>query len=109
MTEKEKKNYNKYRWFLEQVIPPEGYKVEDYYGIQFMTIMRNDTYDIRLQYDYVKNPVNGTAMKVETIEEVIEWIEILDGFKKSKATAKKAKKYDESTAKDYTASEDIDF
>ena len=89
MTEKEKKRYNKYRWFLEQVEPPNGYKVANYYGVQFMTIMRNDTYDIKLQYDYPKNPINGTAFKVDTIEEVLEWIELMDSFRKAKASAKK--------------------
>jgi len=37
---------------LKKFTPPEGFKVEDYYGVALMTIKRNNHIQIRLQYDF---------------------------------------------------------
>lgn len=102
MTENEKEKYNQYRWFLDEVEPYGDFKVADYYGVMFMKVMRNSTYDIRLQYNYEKHPQNGSSFKVDTIEEVIEWIELMESFSIDKSSTRKAKKYNSKEAKDYT-------
>ncbi|MDB4681371.1 hypothetical protein OAE88_00525 [bacterium] len=102
MTEQEKNNYNKYRWFLEQVKPYDGFEVEDYYGVQFMKVKRNNTYDIRLQYDYESHPKNSSSFKVEEFDEVIEWIKLMESYSVNKSTIRKAVKYNPSMATDYT-------
>ena len=58
-----------------------------------------------LLYNYASNAQNGSVFKVEDMEDLIEWISIMDSFKVSKATAVKAKRYDESKAIDYTNTE----
>ena len=45
---------------LKKFTPPEGFKVEDYYGVALMTIKRNNHIQIRLQYDFNKKPINGS-------------------------------------------------
>ena len=103
MTEIEKENYNKYRWFLEQVEPYKGFEIDNYYGVQMMTVKRDCSYDLRLQYDYGdKHPQNGSAFKVETFIEAVEWMALMDSFKVDKTTTRKAKKYNPKEAKDYT-------
>ena len=102
MTELEKERYNKYRWFLDQTIPYDGYKTKDYYGVMVMKVMRNNTYDIRLQYSYDSNAKNGSAFKVDTIDEVLEWYELMDSFAVNKSLMRKPKKYNPDEAKDYT-------
>ena len=101
MTEIEKQNYNKYRWFLEQVEPSDGFKVEDYYGVQFMKVKRNNTYDVRLQYDYESHPKNGSSFKVDSFEELIEWLILLESFAVDKSNTRKSLKYNPNKAIDY--------
>ena len=102
MTETEKKRYNQYRWFLDQIEPYVGFEVHDYYGIMSMKVMRNNTYDLKLQYTYTDNPKSSSAFKVETIEEVIEWLELMNSFAVDKSSNRKVKKYNPKEVKDYT-------
>lgn len=102
MTESEKKRYNQYRWFLEQVEPYDGFETNDYYGVMVMKVMKNGSFDIRLQYSYASNAKNGSAFKVETIEEVLEWLELMESFAVDKSINRKAKKYNPNKVKDYT-------
>lgn len=103
MTEIEKERYNKYRWFLDEVEPYNGFEVSDYYGIMVMKVKKNSSFDLRLQYDYgSSHPQNGTAFKVDSIEEVLEWIELMESFSVDKSSNRKAKKYNPNMVKDYT-------
>ena len=102
MTELEKERYNKYRWFLEQVKPYKGFDADDYYGVAVIRVMKNGTYDIKLQYSYDSNAKNGSAFKVDTLDEVLEWYELMDSFSVDKSLTRKSKKYNPKEVKDYT-------
>ena len=90
----EKDRYKRYLWYLKQVEPYDGYEVDDYYGTQHMKVKRNGLYEIRLQYDYSgSHPQNGSKFVVETLEELLEWIGVLEFYAKDKSTTNKIKKY----------------
>ena len=90
MQSEEQKKLN---WFFKEVEPYDGFKVRDYYGIAVVTIKKNSTWDIRLQYDYEKNHKNGTPFKIDDIDELLDWYRLLDKHKKDKSSNRKIKKY----------------
>ena len=97
---------DRYEWFLEQVEPYDGFKVEDYYGVQFMKVKRNNTYDLRLQYDYSSRAKNGSAFKIETLEELLDWIIVLEEYAVDKSSVRKIKKYEPRIKEEYNEEEE---
>lgn len=69
---------------------PNGYSLENYYGVMIMRVKRNGKYQIRLQYDYKnRNMVNGKPVEFSTLEVALLAYEILDNNSKESRDDKK--------------------
>lgn len=66
-----------YKQILVKFKPIEGFQLEDYYGVAFMTTKKQDAFQLRLQYDYGKKPVNGPAVEAANLSDALIMLHIL--------------------------------
>jgi hypothetical protein len=118
--EEEKRVYNQYRAILEQINPPartrkkkdaEGntildtetnYEASDYYGTGYYEQKKDATFCFYLIYDYEnRNRKTSNTIILDTLQELFQYIEIMDKFKVNKTTKTKGK-IDLSNVKDYS-------
>ncbi len=104
------KLYNQYMTILEEFKPPKKinsdkyYEVDDYYGVGFMKEKKSNKYNVKLLYDYHDgNSKVGSSLLLDTLDEAIEIVRIMEEFAVDKSTKKKAK-FDFSNVKDYKSS-----
>lgn len=118
MKKEERKNhelYNQYRTILEEFTAPyihkteteERYDVDDYYGVGYIPYKKDNTFGVSLFYDYINgNAKKGNTLILDTLEEVIEFINIMHIFRVDKQVKKKAK-FNLSNVKDYRNEEAV--
>lgn len=103
--------YNKYRTILEEFVPPikhksatkEKYEVDDYYGVGYIPYKKDNTFGISLFYDYIDgNAKKSNILILDTIDEVFEFIKIMQTFVVDKQVKKKVK-FDLTNVKDYAS------
>ena len=110
----EHKRYNHYRAVLDEFKPckkpksEEFYDIDNYYGVGYFKRKKDNKHMVSLLYDYsgTKNQLKSSAIELDTLEEAIEVIALMDEFAKDKSIRKKAK-FDFSNVKDYKSEEKV--
>ena len=51
--------------------PLPGFELEDYYGVAIMSVKKNDTIQLRLQYEYDRKPINGAPLEFSNLEDAL--------------------------------------
>ena len=69
--------------------PLEGFELESYYGVAIMTVKKNDTIQLRLQYEYDKKPVNGAPLEFTNLESALDTYTIMMLKRKSRVVVSK--------------------
>ena len=69
---------------LKSTTPPDGYSVENYISVSYLSRARTQDYSIKLVYEYEKNATSGTAIIVEDMKEALKIVEVLETFKHKK-------------------------
>ena len=52
---------------LKSTTPPDGYSVENYISVSYLSRARTQDYSIKLVYEYEKNATSGTATLSATV------------------------------------------
>jgi hypothetical protein len=87
ITEEEIEEY--YSQIIKVFEKVEGFDIDDYYGVAIMSIKKNDSFQIRLQYDYEKKAINGNPIEIENIEKAMFIYYILTTKRKPRTAVKR--------------------
>ena len=66
-----------HKQILSKFKPIKDYPLDAYYGVAFMTTKKQDAFQLRLQYDYGKKPINGPIVEAATLEDAMLMLHIL--------------------------------
>jgi hypothetical protein len=80
----------------------DTYDVDNYYGVSYYKRKKDNKHLISLIYDYsgAKNQLKGNCIELDTIDEAIAVIALMDEFSEDKSISKKVK-FDFNNVKDY--------
>ena len=87
LTQEEIDHYFKQAIVCFQPLP--GFELEDYYGVAMVTVKKNDTIQLRLQYEYDKKPVNGAPLEFSNLEDALNTYIVMMLKRKSKVAMSK--------------------
>jgi len=71
---------NKHEELLKHFTAHAGYKLDDYYGVTMMTVKKDRSFSIQLQYGYNKRAQNSSSLIVHGITKALDVYRILMNF-----------------------------
>jgi len=85
---------NKFSMLIEMFTPHPNYEIEDYYGVTMMTIKKDLSFSIQLQYGYKKKAENSSSLLIKSIEPALEAYRILMKYAKTPSDLHKVESLD---------------
>ena len=70
----------KHEQLLTHFIAHPDYDIHDYYGVTMMTIKKDRTFSLQLQYGYKKKAENSNSLIIKELDKALEVYRILIKF-----------------------------